>query len=55
MDVLYFKMGKAGKTPWERRYLHSTNTILFGKPKKRSKWVYVLVIAIILALGFIFQ
>lgn len=55
MDVLYFKMGKAGKTPWERRYLHSTNTVLFGKPKKRNKWVYVLVIALILVLGFIFQ
>ena len=55
MDVLYFKMGKAGKTPWERRYLHSTNNVLFGKPKKRSKWVYLLVIVLILALGFIFQ
>ena len=55
MDVLYFKMEKPGKTPWERRYMHSTNTLLFGKPKKRSKWVYLLVIVLILALGLIFQ
>ena len=55
MDILSFKMGKVGKTPWERRYLHSTNTLLFGKPKKKNRWVYVLVIALILLLGFLFN
>lgn len=55
MDILYFKMGKAGKSPWERRYQHATNTVLFGKPKKKNKWVYFLVIVLILVLGFLFQ
>ena len=55
MDILYFKMGKAGKSPWERRYQHATNNVLFGKPKKKNKWVYLVVIGLILVLGFLFQ
>jgi nicotinamide riboside transporter PnuC len=55
MDVLYFKMEKPGKTPWERRYQHATNNVLFGKAKKKNKWVYLLVIGLILILGFLFQ
>lgn len=46
-------MKKNEKTPWEKRFQHSTNTVLFGKPKKKSKWMYVLVIVLILLLGFI--
>lgn len=55
MDILNFKMGKVGKTPWERRYQHSTNTVLFGKPKKKTKWAYFVVIALILMLGLLFS
>lgn len=55
MNVFNFKMEKTGKTPWEKRYLHSTNNLLFGKPKKRAKWMYLIMIVLILALGFAFQ
>jgi len=53
MTTLYFKMKKSEKTPWEKRYLRSTNTMLFGKPKKKSRGIYILIIVLILLLGFL--
>jgi len=46
---------KSTKSPWERRYKHAVNNILFGKPKKKSTLPYILVIIFILLLGFLFN
>ena len=55
MKTLSYKMKKDEKTPWEKRYNLATNTLLFGKPKKKAKWPYLLVIVFILLLGFLFN
>lgn len=53
MNSVSFKMKKNEKTPWEKRYLHSTNTMLFGKPKKKLKWHYLILILAILLVGLL--
>lgn len=51
MPAVYFKMKKNEKSPWEKRYVNSINNMLFGKPKKKSKWMYFLLILFIVLLG----
>lgn len=55
MSVLHFKLKKKKKTPWEKRYKNSINNMLFGKPKKNSRWMYLLIIALIILLGFLLR
>jgi hypothetical protein len=55
MTILNFKMKKNEMSPWEKRYLRSTNTMLFGKPKRKSRKLYIMIIVLILLLGFLFN
>jgi hypothetical protein len=43
----------ATKTLYEKRAKYSLNNYIFGKPKRKNRWVYFLLFLIFLGIGLI--
>ncbi|EMR03638.1 hypothetical protein ADICEAN_01235 [Cesiribacter andamanensis AMV16] len=43
------------KTPWRKRYKYGINTQLFGKPGKKSRWLYGLLLLVMVLLGLLLE
>jgi hypothetical protein len=43
------------KTPWQKRYELAINNRLFGLPPKGYRWLYALLIVLVLLLGLLLE